>query len=38
MHRIEEGITATYPEVSRIFIEVESLRSAVASETTPGSC
>jgi cation diffusion facilitator family transporter len=28
VHRIEERITDSYPEVSRIFIEVESLRAA----------
>jgi len=28
VHRIEERITDSYPEVSRIFIEVESLRGA----------
>ena len=32
VHRIEERITARHPEVSRIFIEVEALRSA----THPG--
>jgi cation diffusion facilitator family transporter len=31
VHRIEERITGPYPEVSRIFIEVESLRAAAAS-------
>ena len=27
VHRIEERITDSYPKVSRIFIEVESLRA-----------
>jgi cation diffusion facilitator family transporter len=31
VHRIEERITGPYPEVSRIFIEVESLRATAAS-------
>jgi cation diffusion facilitator family transporter len=31
VHRIEERITGPYPEVSRIFIAVESLRAAAAS-------
>ena len=29
VHRIEKGITGPYPEVSRIFIEVEALRGSV---------
>jgi cation diffusion facilitator family transporter len=33
VHRIEERITGPYPEVSRIFIEVEALRSASAGTT-----
>ncbi len=36
IHRLEDGITAVYPEVTRIFVEVESLRSAGAdTATTP---
>jgi cation diffusion facilitator family transporter len=33
VHRIEERITGPYPEVSRIFIEVEALRSAATGTT-----
>ena len=30
VHRIEDGINEPYPEVSRIFIEVDALRVADA--------
>jgi cation diffusion facilitator family transporter len=33
VHRIEERITGPYPEVGRIFIEVEALRSAATGTT-----
>jgi cation diffusion facilitator family transporter len=34
VHRIEERINGPYPEVSRIFIEVEALKTATASGTS----
>jgi cation diffusion facilitator family transporter len=35
VHRIEERITGPYPEVSRIFIEVEALRGAGTGAAAP---
>jgi cation diffusion facilitator family transporter len=34
IHRMEQGITALYPEITRIYIEVESL--TMQAETPPG--
>jgi cation diffusion facilitator family transporter len=36
VHRIEEAINGPYPEVSRIFIEVEALRGAAATAARVG--